>query len=174
MRVYPRFVSIPPCVSDNFVDFYFSELLLYKPFHEITVDIGEDSNAIISNWESLNYDPWHVERRVDVEDNDNISESESETNEIGPGNITELEWEIISWLYHGQTMEISEIDMLGRRDIDKQFNWSNHYKSDQYTTKAINFICRMRESGCILILNVNKKLIVTIWVKNRKRHLTLL
>ena len=61
VRVYPRFVSIPPCVSDNFFDFYFSELLLYKPFHEITVDIGEDSNAIISNWESLNYGLWHVE-----------------------------------------------------------------------------------------------------------------
>ena len=91
MRVYPRFVSIPPRVSDNFVDFCFSELLLNKPFREITVDIGEDSNAIISNWELLNYDPWHVERRADVEDNDNISESESETNEIGPSNITEHE-----------------------------------------------------------------------------------
>ena len=53
-------------------------------------------------------------------------------------------------LHHGQTIEISEIDMLGRRDIDKQFNWSNHYKSDQYTAEAINFICIMRESGCII------------------------
>ena len=31
VRVYPRFVSIPPCVSDNFVNYFFLELLLYKP-----------------------------------------------------------------------------------------------------------------------------------------------
>ena len=50
VRVYPRFVSILERVSDRFVDFCFSKFLLYKPFCDIVVDIGDDSIAIVSNW----------------------------------------------------------------------------------------------------------------------------
>lgn len=60
VRVYPRFVTIPPREFEKFIEFCFSELLLYKPFIEIEIDIGEDSNTIISNWDSFNYVPWHV------------------------------------------------------------------------------------------------------------------
>ena len=48
VRVYPRFVSIPACVSDKFIDFCFSELL-YKPLCDIAVDIGDNSITIVSN-----------------------------------------------------------------------------------------------------------------------------
>ena len=89
VRVYPRFILIPPRVSDKFVDFFFSELLLYKPFHDIQADIGDDNITIISNWESLDYVPWHVERRVDVQSSDGKSESASENNVMGPPNIIE-------------------------------------------------------------------------------------
>ena len=70
-------------------------------------------------------------------------------------------------------MEISETDMIGRRDIDKQFNWSNHYKSDQYTAKAINFIFRMRESGCIINSQCQQQ-VNSDNLGEKKRHLTLL
>ena len=96
VRVYPKFISIPPHVSDEFVDFYFSELFLYKPFHDIQVYIGDDNITIVSNWESLDYVSWHVETRVDVESSDDSFESRSENNVMGPCNIIEKEWEIIS------------------------------------------------------------------------------
>lgn len=60
VRVYPRFVTIPTHQSEKFVDFCFSELLLYKSFREIAIDIGEDNKSIISTWESFNFVPWHV------------------------------------------------------------------------------------------------------------------
>ena len=56
-------------------------------------------------------------------------------------------------MHHGQTMDIFEVDMLGRRDIDRQHNWSNQYRSDEYTSNAINFISRMRENGCTINLD---------------------
>ena len=61
VRVYPRFILIATCVSNKFVDFFSLELFLYKPFCDIAVDIGDDSIKIFSNWESLEYVPWHVE-----------------------------------------------------------------------------------------------------------------
>ena len=73
VRVYPRFVSILECVSNNSVDFCFLDLLLYKPFYDIEVDIGVDSITIVSNWKS--YVPWHVEQRMDVENSDRNSKS---------------------------------------------------------------------------------------------------
>lgn len=56
---------------------------------------------------------------MESEDNENVSESESKDNIIGHANTTEHEWEIISQLHHGQAMQVSKIDMLGRRNIDR-------------------------------------------------------
>ena len=42
------------------------------------------------------------------------------------------------------------IDMLGQRDIDRQYNWSNTYRSNEESNVAINFITRMRENGLLL------------------------
>ena len=50
---------------------------------------------------------------MELEDSENVSESESEDNIIGQVNTTEHEWEIISRLHHGQAMQVFEIDMLG-------------------------------------------------------------
>ena len=61
VRVYPKKNLIPTCVFDKFVEFCFSELLIYKPFCDIAVDIGDDSITIVSNWESLEYVALHVE-----------------------------------------------------------------------------------------------------------------
>ena len=41
---------------------------------------------------------------MDLEDNENVSESERKDNIIGHANTIEHEWEIISWLRHGQAM----------------------------------------------------------------------
>lgn len=41
-------------------------------------------------------------------------------------------------------MQILEINMLGRRDIDKQTNWSHEFQSEQYTNETINFVTTMK------------------------------
>lgn len=74
--MFPRFLSIPSRGSEKFVDLCLSELLLYKTFRDMERDIGDNNDTIISNWESLNYTPWHVERTISTEKNKNISDSE--------------------------------------------------------------------------------------------------
>lgn len=53
---------------------------------------------------------------------ENISDLENDTRQEG---IIENKWENISRLYHGQIMQIFELDILGRCDIDKETNWCN-------------------------------------------------
>ena len=47
-------------------------------------------------------------------------------------------------------MQVVEIDMLGRRHIDWQTNWSQEFQSEQYTNEAINFIRLMRDASYLI------------------------
>ena len=49
VKVFPRFVSIPSHKSAKWIDFFLSELFLYKPFHDIEQDIGHNDDTIIQN-----------------------------------------------------------------------------------------------------------------------------
>ena len=60
VRFFLRFILIPPRDSNKWVEFCSSELLLYKPFHDIERDIGDSDATIVADWESLHYTPWHV------------------------------------------------------------------------------------------------------------------
>ena len=53
VHVYPHFTSIPAKYSNAFLDFCWSEFLLYNPFHSFTKDIGLPSHVIFSNWENI-------------------------------------------------------------------------------------------------------------------------
>ncbi|XP_059070553.1 uncharacterized protein LOC131860191 [Cryptomeria japonica] len=150
VRVFPRFVSLPPRESNKWIDFCLSELLLYKPFRDIERDIGHDDDSMIANWESFTYNPWHVERITSIENAEANTDSEIEENEAIQRNTTEHEWEIISRLHHGQNIQFLEIDMLGRRDIDRHTNWSTDYQGEEYTTTAISFITNMKDHGCLI------------------------
>ncbi|XP_059076947.1 uncharacterized protein LOC131876152 [Cryptomeria japonica] len=150
VRVFPRFVSLPPRESNKWIDFCLSELLLYKPFRDIERDIGHDDDSMIANWESFTYNPWHVERITSIENAEANTDSEIEENEAIQRNTIEHEWEIISRLHHGQNIQFSEIDMLGRRDIDRHTNWSTDYQGEEYTTTAISFITNMKDHGCLI------------------------
>ncbi|XP_057853551.2 uncharacterized protein LOC131063676 [Cryptomeria japonica] len=150
VRVFPRFTTVPTRQSEKWVDFCWSELLLYKPFRNIQRDIGLDDNIVISNWESLNYNPWHLERRIITNETEDHNDSEDDDDLPNNQNTIEHEWEIISRLHHGQIMDVTEIDMLGRRDIDKQNPWSAEYQGDDYTNIAINFINTMKENGLLI------------------------
>ncbi|XP_059070522.1 uncharacterized protein LOC131040138 [Cryptomeria japonica] len=149
VRVFPRFQSIPACHSEKWIDFCSSELLLYKPFHEIHTDIGHNDESIVATWDNFRYNQWHLERRGDIENSENEADSESKGNNA-QGTTTKNEWEILSRLHHGQIMEVLEIDMLGRRDIDRQTGWCQEFQGEQYTNEATNFINIMRNSGCLI------------------------
>ena len=78
VRAQPRFNTVPEKHSEKFVEFCWSELLLYKPFRNIEKDIGVDDSTIIVNWEVLNYRPWHIERRIDVNNMEHEHQNDSE------------------------------------------------------------------------------------------------
>lgn len=149
VRVFLRFQSIPARHSEKWIDFCSSELLLYKPFREIRTDIGHNDESIVTTWDNFRCNQWHLERRGDIETSENEADSESEDNNA-QGTTTENEWEILSRLHQGQIMQVSKIDMLGRRDIDRQIDWCQEFQGEQYTNEATNFINIMRNSGCLI------------------------
>ena len=63
VHVWPRFPSIPSEYSDSYVDFCWSELILYKPFHSFNKNIGLTKTTIIQNSEPIRntYHAWHVD-----------------------------------------------------------------------------------------------------------------
>ncbi|XP_059068714.1 uncharacterized protein LOC131859171 [Cryptomeria japonica] len=63
-----------------------------------------------------------------IENDEATTNSEIEENEAIKRNNTEYEWEIISRLHHGQNIQFLEIDMLGRRDIDRHTDWFADYQ----------------------------------------------
>lgn len=150
VRVFPRYYNIPPRDSDKWVDFCLSELILYKPFRNVERDIGHDDDTIVANWDSFNYNPWHVQRKECAQNDEPSSDSEIEDNRAIQENTTEHEWEIISRLHRGQHMPVSEIDMLGRRDIDRNTNWCSEYQTEEETIRAIKFIPEMKKHGCLM------------------------
>ncbi|XP_059074931.1 uncharacterized protein LOC131075850 [Cryptomeria japonica] len=139
-----------PRRRDKWADFCLSDLLLYKPFCNIERDIGHDNDSIKAKWESFNDNPWHVERIITLQNVEATSDFENEENGTIQQNTIEHEWEIISRLHDSQHMQHSEIDMLGKRDIDRSADWSNEYQGEEYTVGAINFISNMKEHGCLI------------------------
>lgn len=140
VRAWPRFNTVPEKHSKKIVDFCWSELLLYKPFRNIERDIGVDDSIIIVNWEVLNYRPWHIERRIDVNnmEQEHQNDLEDDDERIVQQNTIENEWEIIAQLHRRNHFARIEIDMLGRRDVDIQAQWDNEYRGEEYINKAIH------------------------------------
>ena len=53
--VWTWFYSIPREASEEFETFFSTELLLYKPFHDIPAEIGISTKIIIENWRNFRY-----------------------------------------------------------------------------------------------------------------------
>ena len=148
--MFPRFYSILARDLEKWIDFCFSEVLLYEPFHDIHTNIGNNDESIVETWDNFRYNAWHLERREDSNNIENESDPESKDSDNAQGTITENEWEILSRFHCAQIMQVAEIDMLARRDIDRQTNWSQEFQSEQYTNTAINFIRMMRDASCLI------------------------
>ena len=61
VRVFPRYSSILACENEKYVEFCWTEMVLYKPFREFQIDISQTSEDIIQNWENFQYNPWHID-----------------------------------------------------------------------------------------------------------------
>ena len=79
--------------SNAFLEFCWSELLLYNPFHSFVEDIGLTSHAILSNWENIRntYSAWHVDRIPATNLDEPTFEDEDTTDTIHP-NMDMNEW----------------------------------------------------------------------------------
>jgi hypothetical protein len=53
VRVWPQFYSIPEESSEDFQTFCWTELILYKPFRNIPLDIGLSDDIVIENWRNF-------------------------------------------------------------------------------------------------------------------------
>ena len=94
VRVWPRFYSIPKEDLDEFETFCFTELLLYKPFRNISSDIGLLMETIIENWRNFRYRPWHIDR---APSSSNVIEDDADLH-AKPTNVDEdiEEWQLLS------------------------------------------------------------------------------
>lgn len=61
-RVSPRFINIPSKEDISYQMFFWSELLLYKPFRNIELDFAASSEGIIEQWKNVSrtYHSWHI------------------------------------------------------------------------------------------------------------------
>ena len=94
MRVFPIFYSIPAWDLEKWIDFCFLEVLLYKHFCDIHIDIGNNDKSIVETWDNFRYNAWHLERREDSNSIENESNSKSQDNDNAQDTIIENEWEI--------------------------------------------------------------------------------
>jgi hypothetical protein len=99
------------------VEFCWSELVLYKPFHDFHTDIGTTTDDIIQNWENFHYNPWHVDRNPIPPKDPPQYEDEDEYFLNVQRDSRQHEWEIISGLYKNKFINSNEFDMIGFRDV---------------------------------------------------------
>ena len=122
----PCFLDIPPSISPLYVNFCWSELLLYKPFRNVPKDIGSSDLEIVSAWESFHgsYNPWHVDREPSPPPT--ISVDTPPPDEDHPTSSINLsEWELLSQLHPGNNLQLDDLDMLGHRNFDTNHNWGH-------------------------------------------------
>jgi hypothetical protein len=78
VHVWPLFTTIPNKYSDKFFEFYCSDLILYKPLHSFSEDIGLSNEDIVSTSETIrdHYHVWNVDCIPMPTPNDQTSEDE--------------------------------------------------------------------------------------------------
>ena len=137
--VNPCYIAIAAKKNKNYVSFCWTELLLYKPFHNIPTDIGASAEQIEHNWETYagQYKPWHVRKNVQ-EPIREVARSEDHENII-PDSIPN-EWQVLAGLYPGLPIHLNDLDMLGSRDFDLNNTWEDQELSTLQRKIATTFI----------------------------------
>eukprot|EP01018_Ginkgo_biloba_P035772 Gb_33711 [translate_table: standard] len=148
VRVWPRFHVAPSDDFEQFEEFCWSELVLYKPFRTFDVDIGIVKEVIIERWRSFRYHAWHIkcaeeEETLVDDDDEEIEFHRSETNR------DQDEWEIISGLMNAGNFPFTDVDMLGQRDFDINHDWHADYDDPDTSRCAIQFLLESRRDNAI-------------------------
>ena len=140
--------SIPKGESIEFEAFYFMELLLYKPFGNISSNIGLSAETIIENWRNFHYCPQHIDR--DPSSSDVVEDDEDLHAE--PTNVDEdiEEWQLFPRLVPPNNIDVSNLDTLGQRDFDLCFNWEETIISNDAAEAAIDFIRTIQSTGVVV------------------------
>ena len=175
VRVFPRFSSAPARENDKFVEFCWSELVLYKPFRDFHQDIGMTSDDIVQNWDNFHYNPWHIDRNPMPRDDPPEYENEDEVFPNLQKDTRDHEWELISGLYKNNFINANEFDMLGFRDRDVMENWSSDYINEDTSNRAVNFISQKRQIDATITTDrVNNYSYESLGEKQRKAYNTIL
>eukprot|EP01018_Ginkgo_biloba_P012987 Gb_37081 [translate_table: standard] len=148
VRVWPRFHVTPFDDSEQFEEFYWSELVLYKPFHSFDVDIGIVKEVIIERWRSLRYHAWHIKRAEEEktlmdDDDEEIEFHRSETNR------DQDEWEIISGLMNASKFLFTDLDIFGQCDFDINHDWHADYDDPDTSRCVVQFLLESRWDNAI-------------------------
>ena len=123
--VLPRYSTIPVKDEPLYIDFCRIELLIYKPFRNISSDMGNSNEDFVANQEHLfpSYKAWHVDHKASKPlplADDNLVDGQ-----IQPFHPTNLdEWEILSQFHPTDDIQVNHLDMLGLCDFDKNHNWN--------------------------------------------------
>ena len=122
---------------------------MYKPFRNISIDIGLSTDIIIENWRNFRYHPWHVDRIPssydNVEEDIDLDEQASNVDEDVE------EWQLLSRLVPPNRIDVSDLHTLGRRDFDLSFNWDEPIVSNGAAEVAINFIRTIQSTGIFVV-----------------------
>lgn len=148
VHVWPLFTGIPNKDSNAFVDFCWSELLLYKPFHSLSKDIDLSKEDILANWESIRngYHAWHVNRIPIITPDD--QQYEGEPTNINIQSYMEMnELQYLSTLIPARTIQFGSFDMLGLRGINTSHPWDQPEVFEDTFDDAPNFVNYIRRKG---------------------------
>ena len=143
VNVYPLFQNIPDENNDTFETFCWTELLLYKPFRHITIEISITKDEIVTNWKSLqptNYIVFHINRVQNIPTAEPEDDTDNDDLEILEDPDL-YEWELLSQMGASNNLNIDDLDMLGKRDIDINYSWNTNnifHQLDESTTTFIS------------------------------------
>ncbi|KAH9293740.1 hypothetical protein KI387_041056, partial [Taxus chinensis] len=131
IRMWPWYFSIPESGSEDHEKFFWSELLLYKPFCDIRKDISSTREEILENWERIKnmYRVWHVDRKDAMEEED-IEEDDDDEMQSFVGVDGMDEWEFFSGIVPPNQVHLSDLHMLGRWDFDLKNVWDTEEDKD--------------------------------------------
>ena len=145
VRVFPWFNSVPPQEDEKFVEFCWSELVVYMTFHDFKKYVGHMSDEIIQNWEKFQYRPWHVDYNS-LSPIEWMQSDDKEEHANPQKDSRQHEWEIIYRLYKNQFINYNEFEMIQCRDCDRLHVRNTNFLDEDTSSRAIHFISWKRKS----------------------------
>lgn len=141
VHVLPRYSIIPSKDAPSYIDFCRVELLLYKPFRNISSNIGNSNEDFVANWEhrfpsykACNVD-HHPSKPLPLADENLV---DGKLQPLHPTNLDE--WEMLSQIHPTNDIQVNHLDMLGLLDFDKNHNWNDTIIPFNLQEIAIPFI----------------------------------